>query len=199
MADPILSLALFVLVATMSPGGATTLATASGARFGFARSVPMLAGLATGVASVAALSGSGLGALVHSFPALQLAMRGAGTAYLLWLAWRIGAAGTPGSGAGVPAAPMGFWGALALLWLNPKAWAIALGAAASFGPPGAGPLRLALTLGGVFAVGAALSLTLWCLGGRLLAHLLRTDRQWRVANAALALLLAASILPMWIG
>lgn len=199
MAEQILSLALFVLVATMSPGGATTLATASGARFGFARSVPMLAGLATGVASVAALSGSGLGALVQSFPALRLAMKAAGTAYLLWLAWRIGKAGPPGSGAGGPSAPMGFWGALALLWLNPKAWAIALGAAASFGPPGAGPLRLALTLGAAFAVGAAASLTLWCLGGRLLAHALRTDRQWRVANAALALLLAASVLPMWLG
>lgn len=199
MAEPLLSLALFVLVSTMSPGGATALATASGARFGFARSVPLLAGLATGVASVAALSGSGLGALVQSFPALQLAMKAAGTAYLLWLAWRIGTAGAPGTGAGGRAAPMGFWGALALLWLNPKAWAMALGAAASFAVPGGGPLRQALTLGAVFACGAAVSLTLWCLGGGFLARALRTDRQWRVANAALALLLAASVLPMWLG
>ena len=41
-----LPLMLFVIVSTVTPGGATTLATASGAHFGYRRSLPMMAGIA---------------------------------------------------------------------------------------------------------------------------------------------------------
>ncbi|MGI4982844.1 MAG: LysE family translocator, partial [Janthinobacterium lividum] len=64
MTSSVLSLFLFVVVATASPGGATTLATASGVRFGFARSMPLMAGIATGLALLAAVAALGLGALL---------------------------------------------------------------------------------------------------------------------------------------
>ena len=44
MPDLLVSLVTFALVATCSPGGATTLATASGAQFGFVRCLPLMAG-----------------------------------------------------------------------------------------------------------------------------------------------------------
>jgi threonine/homoserine/homoserine lactone efflux protein len=81
--------------------------------------------------------------------------------------------------------------------MNPKGWAMGLGAAASFAALADGPLQLALLLGAVFGLAAALSLALWCVAGTLLARLLKTERQWRVLNALLGLLLAASIIPMW--
>ena len=49
-----LPLILFAVVSTFTPGAATTLATASGAHFGFRRSVPLMAGAALGLASMAA-------------------------------------------------------------------------------------------------------------------------------------------------
>ncbi|TIW67960.1 MAG: LysE family translocator, partial [Mesorhizobium sp.] len=49
----------------------------------------------------------------------------------------------------------------------------------------------------VFGLAAALSLSLWCVAGTLLARLLKTQRQWRALNIVLGLLLAASILQMW--
>ncbi len=52
--DTILPLILFVVVSTITPGGATTLATASGAQFGFRRSMPLMVGIAFGLASLAA-------------------------------------------------------------------------------------------------------------------------------------------------
>jgi threonine/homoserine/homoserine lactone efflux protein len=42
-ADSLAPLILFAAVSTVTPGGATTLATASGAQFGFRRSVPLMA------------------------------------------------------------------------------------------------------------------------------------------------------------
>ena len=195
--DAILPLILFVVVSTVTPGGATTLATASGAQFGFRRSVPLMAGIAAGLASLAAASAAGLAGLLLAAPSLQTAMRVAGSAYLLWLAWKIARSGQPNMDANM-GVPTSFLGGAGLLWLNPKGWAMALGAAASFAALASGPLQLALLLGSAFGLAAAASLSLWCMAGLLLARLLRTERQWRVLNAVLGILLAISIIPMWL-
>lgn len=187
---------LFALV-SISPGGATTLATASGANFGFRRSVPLIAGIAAGLASMAALAAAGLAGLLFAIPSLQLAMKAAGTAYLLWLAWQTARSGPPHLTSRT-AEPSSFVGGLGLLWVNPKGWAMTFGAAASFAPLANGPTRLGLLLGATFGVFAAFSLSLWCAAGLLLARALRTEAQWRTLNIALGTLLAASILPMWL-
>jgi len=194
--DTILPLILFVVVSTITPGGATTLATASGAQFGFRRSMPLMVGIAFGLASLAAAAAAGLAGLLLAVPSLQTAMRLVGSAYLLWLAWQIARSGPPSLRAhmGVPTSLLG---GACLLWLNPKGWAMALGAAASFAGLASGPLQLAMLLGSAFGLAAAVSLSLWCLAGLLLARLLQTERQWRVLNAGLGFLLVASILPMW--
>ncbi|GGF10309.1 amino acid transporter [Aliidongia dinghuensis] len=197
MAGTILPLALFALVSTITPGGATTLATASGAQFGFRRSVPLMAGIALGLASLAAAAAAGLAGLLLAAPALELALKLAGTLYLLWLARKIGRSGPPAMKTEL-ARPTGFIAGACLLWLNPKGWAMTLGAAASFAVLAANPPALALLLGTTFGLAAAFSLTLWCLAGLMLARLLRTERQWRRLNGALGLLLAASIVPMWL-
>jgi len=194
--DTIMPLVLFVVVSTITPGGATTLATASGAQFGFRRSVPLMAGIAAGLGSLAAAAAAGLAGLLLAAPSLKTAMRVAGSAYLLWLAWKIAKSGQPNMDASM-GAPTSFLGGAGLLWLNPKGWAMALGAAASFAALASGPLQLALLLGSAFGLAAAVSLSLWCMAGLLLARLLRTERQWRVLNAVLGLLLVASIIPMW--
>ena len=197
MAESLFPLVLFALISTLSPGGATMLATASGAQFGFRRSVPLLAGIAVGLACLAAAAAAGLASLLLAAPSLQLAMKLAGSAYLVWLAWKIGRGGAP-----VPkselAMPTRFWGGACLLLLNPKGWAMALGAAASFAMLASGPLRLALLLGATFGLAAITSLSLWYVAGFLLARTLKADWQWRLLNGMLGALLAASILPMWL-
>ncbi len=190
-------LAIFAAVSTVTPGGATTLATASGAHFGFRRSVPLMAGIAAGLASMAASASAGLAGLLLAEPSLQTAMRALGSAYLIWLAWKISRSGPPSLRAGL-AKPTSFAGGAWMLWHNPKGWAMTIGAAASFAGLASGPLRLAVLLGLTFGVAAAASLSIWCIAGQLLARLLRTDRQWRTLNAVLGVLLTASIIPMWL-
>ncbi|WP_042259211.1 LysE family translocator [Paraburkholderia heleia] len=192
----ILPLLLFVVIATVTPGGATTLATASGARFGFARSIPLMLGIAMGLALLAAVAGLGLGGLLLALPALQTAVKAVGSAYLLWLAWRIAHSGPPNAGHG-PAHPITLVNGFLLLWLNPKSWAMTVGAAASFALLASSPNRLALLLGAAFGVAACVSLALWCALGVLLARLFRTPRHWRILNLAMGVLLAASVIPAW--
>ncbi|MCP3710850.1 LysE family translocator [Paraburkholderia sp. CNPSo 3274] len=192
----ILPLLLFVVIATVTPGGATTLATASGARFGFARSIPLMLGIAMGLAMLAAVAGLGLGGLLLALPSLQTAVKALGSAYLLWLAWRIARSGPPNADKG-PARPVTLVNGFLLLWLNPKSWAMTVGAAASFALLAGSPNRLALLLGAAFGVAACVSLALWCALGVLLARLFRTPRHWRILNLAMGVLLAASVIPAW--
>lgn len=194
--NSLVPLLLFVIVATVTPGGATTLATASGARFGFSRSVPLIAGIAIGLATLAAASAAGLAGVLLAAPFLQLGMKLAGSAYLLWLALRIGRSGAPVAHGG-PQTPTTWSGGVALLWLNPKGWAMALGAAASFATLSHGPVQFAVLLGAAFGMAACVSLSFWCAAGTLLARRLRTAGHWRVFNSTMAALLVASIVPMW--
>jgi threonine/homoserine/homoserine lactone efflux protein len=192
-----LPLVLFTLVATITPGGATTMATASGAHFGVRRSVPLVAGIAIGMAAMAAAAAAGLGTLLLAAPSLQLVMKLVGTAYLLWLAWNIGHAGMPRN-TGAASTPPTFIGGAWMLWHNPKAWAMTMGAAASFDAVASSPMQLAALLASAFGIAATMSLLLWCTAGQLLARVLRSERQWRLVNIILALLLATSIAPMWL-
>jgi threonine/homoserine/homoserine lactone efflux protein len=155
-----------------------------------------LVGSAAGLATVTAAAGAGLAGLLLALPSLQLAMKVAGSAYLLWLAVKIGRAGPPNLDMTM-ATPNSFLGGAGVQWLNPKGWAMGLGAAASFAALASGPLQLALLLGATFGLAAAASLSLWCVAGMVLARLLKTEWQWRALNIVLALVLAASIIPMW--
>jgi threonine/homoserine/homoserine lactone efflux protein len=194
--DHFLPLLLFAAVATVTPGGATALATASGVHFGFRRSLPLMAGIAAGLASMAAAAALGLAGLLLAVPSLNFAMKAIGSLYLLWLAWRIGMSGPPHPGKEL-ARPASFIAGIWLLWINPKGWAMTSGAALSFAALAGDPSELALALGVVFGIAAAISLSLWCIAGQLLARLLKADWQWRATNMLLGFLLALSVLPMW--
>jgi threonine/homoserine/homoserine lactone efflux protein len=185
----------FTAVSAFTPGAATVMAIASGARFGVLRSLPLVVGLALGLALMGVAAGSGLGAALLLAPSAQGALRLAGTAYLLWLAWRIARSGPPRGGEG--AAPGGLLLGLLFTVQNPKAWAVTLGAAASFSGLAESPTELALILGASFAVCALLSLFFWCAAGRAMGRRLRTGQQWAVANSVLGALLAASVVPIW--
>ena len=195
--EHVLPLILFAAVATATPGGATTLATASGIHFGFRRSLPLMTGIAAGLALMAGAAAIGLASLLLAVPSLQLAMRAAGSLYLLWLAWRIGMSGPPRLKTEL-ARPTGFFAGIWLLWVNPKGWAMTSGAALSFAALAKGPSELALLLSTTFGAAAIVSLSLWCLAGQLLARLLTADWHWRLTNILLGLLLALSIVPMWL-
>lgn len=194
--ETLLPLILFALVSTITPGGATTLATASGAHFGFRRSIPVMAGFAVGLGSMAGATAAGLGGVLLALPTLQIGMKTLGSLYLIWLAIRIGRSGPP-STAGRMARPTGFIAGLWMLWHNPKGWAMTMGAAASFAALAESPVRLAILLGVTFCLIAAFSLAVWCLLGQMLGRLLKTAWQWRAVNISLACLLVISIIPMW--
>jgi threonine/homoserine/homoserine lactone efflux protein len=142
-----------------------------------------------------AVFAGGLGLVFAAVPALQLALKIAGAAYMLWLAWKVASA-RPVEGKGdAPGKPMTFLQAAAFQWVNPKAFVAALSGVAVYMRPGHEREDFVIVLI-VFALATALSTATWAGFGVALRRFLREPRHARIFNLAMGLLLIASIYPI---
>src|SRR3954471_23105255 len=92
----------FAVVASVTPGPNNIMLLASGANFGFRRTLPHLLGVILGFGLMVLLVGIGLAAMLARFPTAFMLARIAGIAYLIYLAIKIARAdgiGTDGAGA----------------------------------------------------------------------------------------------------
>ena len=190
----LIALATFCFVSSITPGPNNLMLLASGANFGFRRTVPHLLGVCLGFAAMVFLVGLGIGSLFTAYPALYDALRAVAIVYMLWLAWRIATSDGLGDAAG-SARPMSFLEAVAFQWVNPKAWAMALGAIAAFVTPEAFFAGVTIVTV-VFATVNLPCIASWAGFGVVLRRFL--DRPWalRVFNVTMAVLLVASLYPM---
>ena len=191
---PLLALVLFALVSSATPGPNNIMLMTSGTNFGFARSAPHMLGVALGFVAMLVIVGSGVGLAVHDSPRLALALKVASAVYLLWLAWKVATAPPPRTDAAISARPLSFLQAAAFQWINPKAWTMALTAAAVYVPPqdrawGIAQMALVFGLVNLPVVG------LWTLIGVQIRRVLDRPRMLRAFNVAAALLLVASLYP----
>lgn len=193
------SAAGFALAMSATPGPNNTLVAATAANFGLRRSLPQVLGVSVGFPVMLLLVALGAAELLRGAPALMTALRWAGAAWMLWLAWGIAIAAPPGPGA-APGRPMTLLQAALFQWVNPKAWIIAAGAIATYTGSGAGGLpNEAFALAGLFAVASFASLVGWAMLGAGAARLLREPAALRWFNRAMAVLLVLSVLPVLAG
>lgn len=196
MRNELLGLAGFTLVVSGTPGPNTALLLASGIRFGLARTVPHVAGTALGMATLIFAMATGVGVALLAVPGAGLAVKLAGSAYLLYLAVRV--AGSHQAAGAAVARPFGVLRAAAFQFANPKAWLFALGAATAFLPPGLAPLPAGLVVTATCAAVILATQTVWAAGGAALRRMLVADaRTQRVLSLALALVLVGSVALIW--
>ena len=117
-----LPVVMFAFTMSATPGPNNLMLTASGANFGFRRTVPHMLGVSSGFFSLIAVVAIGLGALFIQYPMLQTALRVAGSVYLCYLAWRIATARPQrdGKNATGRSRPFTFWQAAAFQYANPR-------------------------------------------------------------------------------
>jgi len=193
--DQAIAFLVFALVAAITPGPSNTMITATGSAVGVWRGLPCALGAAVGMASLLFCSALGLGQLVISQPMLLRALNLCGAAFLLWLAWKI--ATSTASSATSAAKPVGFWGAAAFQWVNPKGWLVAVSAAGTYLQATAGnALAQAVAFGGLFFVAALPAGLVWLVLGAMVQRFLRDERSARIFNVTMGAALAASVLAM---
>jgi threonine/homoserine/homoserine lactone efflux protein len=185
---------LFVLVTLFTPGPNNAMLMATGLNFGFRRGQPHLWGVALGFAVMVLAVGLGLGAVFQAYPAAYTALKYAGAAYLLYLAWQIATAGELEHGE-ARSRPITFMEAAAFQWLNPKGWVMAVGATSAYAAVADFPANMAL-MAFLFGSFGILSSATWLGFGTGLKRLLTNPRTVRAVNIAMALLLVASLWPI---
>jgi len=192
--DVLAAMAAFCFVSGVTPGPNNLMLMTSGVNFGFRRTLPHLLGVVLGFCLMVALVGLGLDAIFARIPALLPAMRYLGAAYMLWLAWKIANAGPVREGE-ARGAPLGFLGAAAFQWINPKAWVMAVSALTAYSVVDDYRLNVLLVALAFLAVGLPGSGS-WALLGSAMRRALGNPVTARIFNLAMALLLLASIVPV---
>lgn len=184
---------LFAVVAAITPGPSNLILTSTGAQVGVLRGFPSVGGVVLGMGLMMFLVAAGLGNVVLASPVLLSALKWGGVGVLLWLAWKIATAGRLDVRAEKP--PLGFWGAAAFQWINPKSWLVSVSAVGTYLHAGANSIMSqALGFGLLFVLAALPSCFLWLAFGAGFQRVLHTERTARIFNIVMGLLLAGTVL-----
>ncbi len=191
--DILMALIAFAFVSSITPGPNNLMLMASGANFGFRRTIPHMLGIGLGFTFMVLLVGAGLVQVFDRYPISHTVLKVLSVLYLLYLAWKIAHA-APAKGADTAGTPMTFLQAAAFQWVNPKAWAMALTATAAYAPEQS--LNAILLVALVFGAINLPSVSTWTVLGQQMARILTNPHRLLVFNWTMAALLVASLYPV---
>ena len=187
---------VFAAVMYFTPGPNNVMLLSSGLTYGFRRTLPHIAGITFGMAFMIAAVGLGLGTIFIAYPVLQTILKYAGAAYLIYLAAVIAMAEPVTPGQDNRRGPMTFWGAAVFQWVNVKGWVIVIGTITAYAGIAGFPWNIVIQTLITFVIGA-FATVVWALFGSALRPILRSPRAVRAFNIVMAVLLLASLYPVF--
>lgn len=191
------SMIIFALVGAASPGPVNIIATSSGARFGYRRTLPHVLGASLAYSVVVLISGIALTQTSYWLPKATGLLSMLGGLFLLYMALKIALAKPSRSVQGEVDQPAFLRdGALAQL-LNPKAWLVALSGVSLFVVSYL-PDTVYLWLFCLVSLCCCfVGVSLWALLGEQLGQYLTTAKRQLMFNRLMAALLASTVCLMW--
>jgi threonine/homoserine/homoserine lactone efflux protein len=188
------ALFLFAFVSTVTPGPNNLMLMASGANFGFQRTIPHMLGIATGVAFMILLVGAGLiqifDAVSWSYDVLKISCVG----YMGFLALKILRSAPQESQVESSSKPFSAMQAVLFQWVNPKAWSMVLSAITLYSPDR--EMANVLLIAGAFATVNLPAISLWVVLGKEFKRFLSSPQRLQFFNTSMALLLLGSLYPI---
>ena len=187
---------VFAAVMYFTPGPNNVMLLSSAVTYGFRRSLPHMAGITFGMGFMVAAIGLGLGTIFITYPVLQTILKYAGAAYLIYLAAAIAMSGAAPSAQDNARGPMTFWGAAVFQWINVKGWVMVIGSITAYAAIAGFPWNIVIQTLITLVIGAFATVA-WALFGSALRPILRSPRAVRAFNILMALLLLASLYPVF--
>jgi len=187
---------LFATVMFFTPGPNNIMLLSSGLTYGFRPTIPHIAGITVGFAFMVGAVGLGLGTVFIAYPVLQTILKYAGVAYLIYLAAAIAMSGPVSADQDNRRGPMTFWGAAMFQWVNAKGWVMVIGTITAYAAISPYPWNILIQVGLSLLLGV-LSCTAWALFGSALRPVLTSPRAVRAFNIVMAVLLLASLYPVF--
>ena len=197
MAQPLLiAFVIFATVMFITPGPNNIMLLSSGLTYGFRRTLPHVAGITIGFAFMIGAVGLGLGTIFITYPVLQTILKYAGIAYLIYLAAAIAMSGPVTPDQDNARRPMTFWGAAMFQWINVKGWVMVIGTITAYAGIASFPWNIAIQTALSLLLGVVACST-WAVFGSALRPLLTSRRTIRAFNIVMAVLLLASLYPVF--
>jgi threonine/homoserine/homoserine lactone efflux protein len=180
------ALALFAFVSSITPGPNNLMLMASGANFGFRRTI-------LGFMFMCLVVGIGLAQVFDAYPVSYTILKVFSVAYLLWLAWKIAHA-APITSQDAAGKPMTLLQAAAFQWVNPKVWAMVLTTISVYTPEQT--VQMVVLVAVIFTAINLPSIGTWTMLGQQMARFLTSPRRLVVFNWGMATLLVVSLYPV---
>jgi threonine/homoserine/homoserine lactone efflux protein len=197
MSQPLLvAFVVFATVMFFTPGPNNIMVLSSGLTYGFRRTVPHIAGITIGFAFMVGAVGLGFGTIFLAYPVLQTILKYAGAAYLIYLAAVIAMSEPVTPGQDNRRGPMTFWGAALFQWVNVKGWVMVIGTITAYAGIARFPWNIAIQVVLSLMLGVV-STSTWTLSGSSLRPLMNSRRAVRAFNIVMAVLLLASLYPVF--
>lgn len=188
-----MSMAVFALVASITPGPVNIVALSAGLRFGLALGLRHVLGATAGFVLLLVLTGFGLHGVLLRWPWLTDLIRWAGMVFLLYLAWKLARDDGHLGPSRTVRRPSVLHGAV-MQWLNPKAWLAAIAGMGAFVADGEALLIWQFAL--IYFVICYLSVGGWVWLGTRLASRLGFPARVRLFNRVMAVLLVGCALSL---
>lgn len=186
----------FILAMTgmITPGPNNLMVMYSGLNFGIKRSLPLFFGILFGSSFLMLLIGNGVAMVFVAFPWLKNIIKVLGSAYILFLAWKIGKMGDVKGEE--RATPISFWAASTFQWVNPKVWVLFLTYITIFYVNDVIWINTFILIGTLIVLNIP-CLCIWLGFGRVLEKIIHNKRQIKILNRVLAIILALSVGLLW--
>ena len=189
----LISFATFAMVSAFTPGPNNVMLAASGANYGFRRTLPHIFGILVGFCSLVVAAGLGLATLFTIMPWLYDFLKVISVLFLLYLAWKIGSAGCATTKH--KDRPLSFVQAASFQLINPKSITVIISSVTAFTSTAENVGAEVTILLVVFATVTICATCTWTVFGTAIAHLLTSQTRLRQFNITMSLLLVASLLP----
>lgn len=192
----LLAFVMFAFVMSFTPGPNNVMLLSSGVTYGFRRTVPHMMGVSFGFAFMVGAVGFGLAAVFITYPLLQTVLKYLGAAYLIYLAAAIAMSGATEPDETGSRGPMSFWGAALFQWVNAKGWVMVISTITAYAAIAHFPANVVLQVAISFVMAVGSTIT-WTLFGTALRPVLSSERAVRAFNVVMAILLLASLYPVF--
>ena len=196
-AEQAIAFFLFAVAAAVTPGPSNIILTSIGANVGVLRGLPCLCGVAIGMGAMMFIAAFGLGSIVLDRPMILHVLKFCGISFLIWLSWKIATAKRSNTATGTKF--LGFWGAAAFQWVNPKSWIVSVSAVGAYlKPDESSAFVQSIDFGVLFIIAAIPSCFTWLAFGATIQRFLHTERSVKMFNITMGMILAGSvILILW--
>lgn len=185
----IITLSLFALAASLSPGPVNLVSLSGSARYGLKTGLNFVTGATLGFIVLFLLIGFSLHYFIHALPWLTQVIQWLGIAFLLYLSYQLFMDDGELASSNDKGTPTFMTGAI-MQWLNPKAWLASVSGISAYIPHA--KAEEVLIFAALYLPICWLSLSVWVGVGMVLGQYFKNPAKMRFMNKTLAILLAAS-------